>query len=57
MWARAFPPLDRQLGLGRQGWSEQVEKQVVKLAVRGSYGEAIETYQELVGLSLAKTTS
>ena len=43
--------------MGRQGWSERVEKQVVKLAVRGSYGEAIETYQELVGLSLAKTTA
>ena len=52
-----FSPLDRQLGLERQGWSEQVEKQVIKLAVRGSYGEAIETYQELVGLSLTKTTT
>jgi hypothetical protein len=52
-----FFPLDRQLGLGRQAWSERVEKQVVKLAVRGSYGEAIETYQDLVGLSLAKTTA
>ena len=51
-----FFPLDRQLGLGRQGWSERVEQQVVKLAVRGSYGEAIEVYQELVGVSLAKTT-
>jgi hypothetical protein len=53
----AFFPLDRQLGLARQGWSKQVEKQVVKLAVRGSYGEAIEVYEELVGLSLAKTTA
>ncbi len=53
----AFSPLDRQLRLGRQGWSEQVEKQVVKLAVRGSYGEAIEVYRELVGVSLTKTTA
>lgn len=53
----AFFPLDRQLGLGQQAWSEQVEKQVVKLAVRGSYGEAIETYQDLVGILLTKTTT
>lgn len=43
--------------MGQQSWSDQVEKQVVKLAARGSYGEAVETYQELVGLSLPKTTS
>lgn len=30
---------------------------MVKLAARDSYGEAIETYQELVGLSLPKTTT
>lgn len=30
---------------------------MVKLAARGSYGEAVETYQELVGLSLLKTTT
>lgn len=53
----AFSPLDRQLGLGQAGWSERVEKQVVKLAVRGSYGEAIETYQDLLGIDLAKTTA
>lgn len=29
---------------------------MVKLAVRGSYGEAVATYEELVGVSLAKTT-
>lgn len=40
-----------------QGWSERVEKQVVKLSVRESYGEAIKIYQELVGLSLDKTTA
>ena len=28
----------------------------MKLAVRGSYGEAVKTYSELVGLSLMKTT-
>lgn len=45
------------MGVGQPGWSEQVEKQMVKLAARGSYGEAIETYQELVGVSLLKTTT
>ena len=42
--------------ISQKGWSERVEKQVVKLAVRGSYGEAVKTYSELVGLSLVKTT-
>lgn len=36
--------------------SERVQRQVVKLAVRGSYGEAVATYEDLVGVSLAKTT-
>jgi hypothetical protein len=44
------------LKISQKGWSERVEKQVVKLAVRGSYGEAVKTYRELVGLSLVKTT-
>jgi hypothetical protein len=52
----AFFPLDEQLGIQREGWSERVEQQVVKLAVRGSYGEAVATYEELVGVALAKTT-
>ena len=43
--------------ISRQGWSERVEKQVVRLAVRESYGEAVETYSDLVGLSLLKTTA
>lgn len=43
--------------MNQQGWSERVEKQVVKLSVRESYGEAIKIYQELVGLSLDKTTA
>jgi hypothetical protein len=49
--------LDEQLRINnRQGWSERVEKQVVKLVAHNSYGEAIETYEELVGLKLPKTT-
>jgi hypothetical protein len=49
--------LDQQLRINhRQGWSERVEKQVVKLVAHNSYGEAIETYEELVGLKLPKTT-
>lgn len=43
--------------INRQGWSAQVEKQVVKLIAHNSYGEAIETYEELVGISLPKTTA
>lgn len=30
---------------------------MVKLVAHNSYGEAIETYEELVGLSLSKTTA
>ncbi len=41
----------------QQGWSEQVEKKVVKLVTHNSYSEAIETYEELVGISLLKTTA
>jgi hypothetical protein len=52
-----FFPLDQQLGLGQQGWSERLEKQVVKLATKASYGEAVKSYQELVGLRLLKTTA
>jgi hypothetical protein len=54
---RGFFPLDQRLRINRQGWSEQVEKQVVKLIAHNSYGEAIETYQELVGIRLPKTTA
>lgn len=43
--------------MNQQGWSERVEKQVVKLTVRESYGEAIKIYQELVVLNLDKTTA
>jgi hypothetical protein len=45
------------LGVSQRGWSERVEKQVVKLTVRESYSEAMKTYQELVGLALEKTTA
>jgi hypothetical protein len=45
------------LGINQQGWSEQVQKQVVKLVAHNSYGEAIDTYEELVGISLSKTTA
>ena len=34
-----------------------MEQKVVKLVAHNSYGEAIATYEELVGLSLAKTTA
>jgi hypothetical protein len=51
-----FSPLDRRLKVGREGWSERVQQQIVKLVVRGSYGEAVDTYRELVGVMLAKTT-
>lgn len=54
---KGFSPLDQQLRINRQGWSEQVEKQVVKLIAHNSYGEAIETYEELVGIRLPKTTA
>jgi hypothetical protein len=53
----SFPPLDEQLGLNRRGWSERVENQVVKLAVQGSFREAVKTYEELVGLKLLKSTA
>jgi hypothetical protein len=52
-----FFPLDRRLKISRVGWSERVQKQVVKLAARGSYGEAVELYRDLVGVSLQKTTA
>jgi hypothetical protein len=45
------------LGISRRGWSERVEKQVVRLASRGSFGEAVEDYADLIGLDLAKTTA
>jgi hypothetical protein len=52
-----FFPLDRQLGISSRGWSERVEKQVLKLTARGdSFGEAVEDYAELIGLCLLKTT-
>lgn len=54
--AVGFFPLDQQLGLSQQGWSERLETQLVKLATKESYGEAVKTYQELVGLNLLKTT-
>jgi hypothetical protein len=44
------------LKVSRAGWSERVQKQVVKLAARGSYGEAVELYRDLVGLCIQKTT-
>jgi hypothetical protein len=53
----AFFPLDSQLGISSRGWSERVEQQVVKLSVKGSYGEAVEEYHELVGVQLLKTTA
>jgi hypothetical protein len=53
-----FSPLDRQLGISSQGWSERLEKQVVKLAARvDSFGEAVAEYEDLVGLRLLKTTA
>jgi len=53
-----FFPLDRQLGLSSRGWSERVEKQVVKLAAKGgSFAEAVEDYADLIGLRLLKTTA
>ena len=53
-----FSPLDRQLGISSRGWSERVEKQVVKLTARGgSFGEAVADYEDLIGLRLAKTTA
>lgn len=45
------------MGVSQRGWSERVEKQVVKLTARESYGEALKTYQELVGLALQKSTA
>jgi len=39
-----------------QGWSERLEKQVVKLTTYGSYGQAAKIYAELVGIEIAKTT-
>jgi hypothetical protein len=50
-----FFPLDRQLGISRRGWSERVEEQVVKLSVKRSFGEAVQEYDELVGVPLLKT--
>jgi hypothetical protein len=53
-----FSPLDRQLGISRLGWSERLEKQMVKLAARvDSFGEAGAEYEDLVGLHLQKTTA
>ena len=53
-----FSPLDRQLGISSRGWSERVEKQVIRLTARGdSFGEAVEDYEELIGLRLLKTTA
>jgi hypothetical protein len=53
-----FFPLDRQLGISSRGWSERVEKQVIKLTARGdSFGEAVADYEDLIGLRLLKTTA
>ena len=53
-----FFPLDRQLGISSRGWSERVEKQVIRLTARGdSFAEAVEDYEELIGLRLLKTTA
>ena len=53
-----FSPLDRQLGISSRGWSERVEKQVIRLTARGdSFGEAVEDYEDLIGLHLLKTTA
>lgn len=52
-----FSPLDRQLGISSRGWSERVEQQVVRLTAKGSFGEAVEDYEDLVGLRLLKTTA
>ena len=54
---KGFFPLDQQLRINRQGWSEQVEQQLVKLITHNSYGEALETYEELAGIRLPKTTA
>ena len=43
--------------IGRQGWSERLEKQVVRLATRESFGEAVKTYAELTGFQVLKTTA
>jgi len=42
-----FFPLDKQLGLKDQHWSEQVAKQAVKYSGKLSYGEAAEALMEL----------
>ena len=53
-----FSPLDQPLGISSLGWSERVEKQVIKLAAKGdSFGEAVAEYEDLVGLRLQKTTA
>jgi hypothetical protein len=53
-----FFPLDRQLGISSRGWSERIEKQVIKLTARGdSFGEAVADYEDLIGLRLLKTTA
>ena len=50
-----FSPLDRQLGINSHGWSERVEKQVIRLTARGdSFGEAVADYEDLIGLRLPK---
>jgi hypothetical protein len=53
-----FSPLDRQLGISSLGWSERLEKQVIKVATRAdSFDEAVAEYEDLVGLRLLKTTA
>lgn len=45
------------MGISSRGWSERVEQQVVKLSVKHSFGEAVEEYNELLGVQLLKTTA
>ena len=54
--ARQFP-LDGELNLAADQYSDGVRKRVAKEAIRGSYDEAVETIRDTTGCSIAKRQS
>lgn len=50
-------PLDGELNLAADQYSDGVRKRVAKEAIRGSYDEAVETIRDTTGCSIAKRQS
>jgi hypothetical protein len=50
-------PLDGELNLVADQYSDGVRKRVAKEAIRGSYDDAVETLRDTTGFSIAKRQS